>query len=112
VKVAGHHEGQTTSPDNVRREVRADETESMRRLVERFLPSAAGHLVNSTVCLYTNTPDHHFLIAAHPAHPQVLIASPCSGHGFKFASAIGEVIAELICRGRSRFDLSLFGWRF
>jgi sarcosine oxidase len=54
------------------------------------------------VCLYTNTPDYDFLIDRHPIHPQVLIASPCSGHGFKFASAIGEVLADLALDGATR----------
>ena len=60
------------------------------------------------MCLYTNTPDEHFWIDRHPAHPQVLIVSPCSGHGFKFASVIGEIVADSLIEGRSRFDLSLF----
>ncbi len=112
VKVARHHEGEPTGPDKVRREVSEDEVQSMRRLLHRFIPGAAGEPIDATVCLYTNTPDHHFLIAPHPADPEVLIASPCSGHGFKFASVIGEVVTEWICRGCSRFDLSLFGFRF
>ncbi|MCS7050537.1 MAG: FAD-dependent oxidoreductase, partial [Thermomicrobium sp.] len=46
-------------------------------------------------CLYTMTPDHHFLIDRHPAHSQVILCSACSGHGFKFAPAIGELLADL-----------------
>jgi sarcosine oxidase len=60
------------------------------------------------VCLYTNTPDQHFLIDRDPDQPRVWIVSPCSGHGFKFASAIGEVVADLVSEGRSRFDLTPF----
>jgi sarcosine oxidase len=108
IKVARHHEGEITQPDTVSREVNAEETEGMRQLVRHFLPDADGPLRSATVCLYTDTPDHHFLIDTHPAFPQVLIASPCSGHGFKFSSAIGEVLADLLISGRSRFDLSLF----
>jgi sarcosine oxidase len=58
--------------------------------------------------MYTNTPDEHFVIDAHPAHPEVVIASPCSGHGFKFSSAIGELVAELATEGRTAFDLTPF----
>jgi sarcosine oxidase len=108
VKVARHHDGQATTPDLVDRDVSANEVEDIRDLVRRFLPRADGPLRNSAVCLYTNTPDEHFWIDRHPAHPQVLIVSPCSGHGFKFASVIGEIIADLLVDGRSRFDLSLF----
>jgi sarcosine oxidase len=108
VKVARHHEGKEADPNNVFREVVPEEIEAMRELVRRFLPEADGALNSATVCLYTNTPDHHFLIDKHPAHSQVVIASPCSGHGFKFSSAIGEVSADLALEGKSRFDLSLF----
>jgi sarcosine oxidase len=112
VKVARHHEGQVTDADNVRREVGSGEIESMRGIVRRFLPQADGPLKASTVCLYTNTPDGHFFIDVHPAHAQVLVASPCSGHGFKFSSVIGEILSDLMTQGQSRFDLSLFRNRF
>jgi sarcosine oxidase len=108
VKVAVHHEGESTSPDAVNREVAPEEVERMRDLVRKFLPGADGPLRSAVVCVYTNTPDGHFFIDRHPNHPQVLIASPCSGHGFKFSSVIGEVLAELLTEGRSRFDLRLF----
>ncbi len=108
VKTARHHEGEITDPDTVRREVASEEAEAIRTLLGRYLPGADGLLLDSEVCLYTNTPDGHFLIDAHPAYPQVCIASPCSGHGFKFASAIGEILADLLLDGRSRFDLSPF----
>jgi sarcosine oxidase len=112
VKVARHHEGDPADPDSINREVSAQEIEAMRRLVRQFLPDADGPLRSSAVCMYTNTPDEHFFIDAHPAFPQVTIASPCSGHGFKFSAVIGEVLTELIVDGKSRFDLSLFHNRF
>ena len=108
VKLAGHHEGEVSDPDSLRREVEPAEVEGMRRLVQPFLPGLGDQLLEATTCLYTNTGDGHFLIDHHPAHPRVLIASPCSGHGFKFSCAIGEIIADLVQKGRSRFDLSLF----
>lgn len=108
VKVARHHEGKTVDVNTVRRDVSDAEVEGMREIVRRFLPAADGPLRKSTVCLYTNAPDHHFLITTHPGHRQVVIASPCSGHGFKFSSAVGEVLADLALEGESRFDLTLF----
>ena len=108
VKVAGHHEGDTTGADSVNRNVRPEEINGMRDLVRRFLPAADGPLIRSAVCLYTNTPDHHFFIDEHPAHPQVLIASPCSGHGFKFAPAIGEILCAWATQRKIGFDLRLF----
>jgi sarcosine oxidase len=111
VKLARHHEGEPADPDTIDREVHPGEIEAMRRLASRYLPDAGGPLRSNAVCMYTNTPDEHFLIDRHPEHAQVLIASPCSGHGFKFASALGETVADLLTTGRTRFDLSLFGMR-
>ena len=109
VKVAVHHRGESTDPERVRREVGEEEVESMRRLLRRFLPDAEGRLHSALVCTYTNTPDLHFILDHHPDHPQVFVASPCSGHGFKFSSAIGELASTLLSGERSPFDLSLFG---
>ena len=108
VKIARHQEGETTDPDRVRREVAEAEAAPLRAVIERLIPDAAGRLVESAVCLYTNTPDSHFILDFHPANSDVLIASPCSGHGFKFGSALGEVMADLLLEGRSGFDLALF----
>jgi sarcosine oxidase len=108
VKVALHHQGEAADPETVRRTVAPEEVARVRAILEVFMPAAEGPLVDSTVCLYTNTPDRHFLIDAHPAHPAVLIASPCSGHGFKFAPAIGELLAALASGETPRFDLAPF----
>jgi sarcosine oxidase len=108
VKFAFHHQGEITHPEAVNREVTPQDIEAMRGLLERFLPEANGRFLRGTVCLYTNTPDGHFIIDQHPAIHRVLVASPCSGHGFKFASAVGEVLADLALDGKSNMDLSLF----
>ena len=104
------HRGMTyDSPDDVERDVDPREVEALRDAIRPILPALADAPVKeSAVCLFTNTPDHDFLIDRHPYHPQVLISSPCSGHGFKFASAIGEAHADLILDGHCRFDLSPF----
>jgi sarcosine oxidase len=112
VKVACHGRGLAGSPDAVERDVDADEIEQMRTVVRRFLPDADGALRSAATCLYTNTPDEHFWIDRHPRHANVLIASPCSGHGFKFSSVIGEILADLATRGESAFDLSRFRSRW
>lgn len=108
VKLAMHHGGESTDPDRVRRSVGDDEIAALRELVRRHVPAADGRLLDAAVCLYTNTPDGHFWIDAHPTHPQVLIASACSGHGFKFSSAIGELLADLVTRGTTAFDIAPF----
>lgn len=112
VKVARHHRGLIGAPDRLSRAVEADEIADMRSIIRRFVPNADGPLGSAAVCLYTNTPDGHFWIDRHPAHANVLIASACSGHGFKFASAIGEILADLATHNSPSFDLSLFRGRW
>jgi sarcosine oxidase len=108
IKIAVHHQGETTSPDQVRREVSSREINQAMDLLRKHLPFAAGTLRSSTVCVYTNTPDEHFLLDYYPACPQTFIASPCSGHGFKFSPVIGEIAAAMLCGESLRYDLKLF----
>lgn len=82
--------------------------ENMRTLLRRYLPSAEGQLRATAVCLYTKTPDENFVLDRHPLYPQVLLASPCSGHGFKLSSVIGELSAMLLREQTPSLDLSLF----
>lgn len=112
VKVAFHHGGEITTIDYPRREVAPEEVEEVRSAMRRFLPTANGTLSATTVCTYTNTPDEHFLIDHQPEYPHVLIASACSGHGFKFSPVIGEILADLAQGKQPRFDLSLFRRRW
>jgi sarcosine oxidase len=108
VKAGIHHEGTLVDPETVNREPSPEDETRIRSLLAPYQPAANGPLLDAVVCLYTNTPDHHFVIDWHPTHASVLLVSPCSGHGFKFSSAIGEVVADLVATGRSRFDLSPF----
>jgi len=110
VKAALMHQGETSAhPDEVCRAVEEAEVEPLRAALRKMLPGVASAPVRGhAVCLFTNTPDEDFAIGFHPAHPQVLVSSPCSGHGFKFASAIGELHADLLTEGTSRFDLTPF----
>lgn len=108
IKIAKHHEGIPSNPDQVDRTVHENEVAEMRQLLDTFLPEANGRFLSATVCLYTDTPDQHFLIDFHPKHENVLIVSPCSGHGFKFSSAIGEIAAQLALTGNSSLDITLF----
>ncbi|MGI9180967.1 MAG: N-methyl-L-tryptophan oxidase [Longimicrobiaceae bacterium] len=108
VKVALHHGGERSPLEQVRREVGEEEVAAVRGLLDQYVPAAAGELLRSSVCLYTNTPDGHFLIDRHPEHPAVWLASPCSGHGFKFSGAIGELLAQRITEGTASLDSPLF----
>jgi len=108
VKAAKDHGGEFTSPDQVRRDVTREDEEPVRRFLRQHIPLLDGPPSASTTCLYTNTPDGHFIIDFHPAHHNVIVVSACSGHGFKFSSVIGEVVREMVCDGRSELDISLF----
>ena len=110
VKASVMHAGETVRhPEKVHRKVGKSEVNPLRAALRPILPELAESPVReSDVCLFTNTPDHDFIIDFHPFFPQVLISSPCSGHGFKFASAIGELHADLLTKGKTDFDLSPF----
>ncbi len=110
-KVAGHHEGRIINPDHIDRNVSREEVGAMQKAVKPFLPNLDGPCLSSAVCMYTNTPDGHFLIDFHPDCDRVLLVSPCSGHGFKFSAAIGSVVADLITTRKTTFDLTPFHFR-
>ncbi len=111
VKIALHGIGDIVAPDDPARPVSPEEIGHVRELLARYLPAADGTLRAAVTCLYTNTPDGHFVIDHHPAHRNVIVASPCSGHGFKFAPAVGELIADLVAEPPGRFDHTLFSAR-
>jgi sarcosine oxidase len=117
VKAASHLPGLTlASPADARQEPNAADATPVARVLERFMPAAAGPVRAMKTCIYTRirTPradgsvDDDFVIDRHPDHPQIVLASPCSGHGFKFASVIGEILADLATAGTTRFDLGRF----
>jgi sarcosine oxidase len=110
MKASVMHSGELArDAESVLRLVKDDEVKPLRAALRPVLPQLAEAPVRETsVCIFTNTPDHDFIIDFHPEHRQVLISSPCSGHGFKFASVIGELLAELIAGGKAQFDLAPF----
>ncbi|MGZ5037523.1 MAG: N-methyl-L-tryptophan oxidase [Usitatibacter sp.] len=109
VKIATEQYAEATTPDEARREVAPAEIEWMQRhLVAPYLLGVGPRCVKAVACLYTATPDFHFAIGRHPRMPHVLVASACSGHGFKHSAAVGEALAELACEGRSTLDLAGF----
>jgi sarcosine oxidase len=108
VKVAHHDLGGAADPDRLDREVRPEEVAAIRALLHDMMPFASGPLLSTAVCMYTKTPDEDFVVDRHPVHDRVVVASPCSGHGFKFAPAIGEAISDLVVEGWTRHDLRRF----
>ena len=105
-----HHLGQQTDPDRVDREFHPEDEAVLRAGIRRYLPDADGETLLMKTCLFTNSPDEHFILDLYPEWPQVSMAAGFSGHGFKFAPVIGEVMADLAMEGGcARFDLGLFG---
>ncbi len=111
VKTAGEQYDDTTHPDRVERDIGEDESRLMREAhVAGRLLGLAPRAEKSVTCLYTVTPDSHFLIDRHPRNERILVVSPCSGHGFKHSAGIGEAVAEIATTGRSACDLTPFGF--
>ena len=111
VKIATEQFATTTTPEAVERSVGAEEITSMYdRHVAPHFRAVNGKCVRATSCLYTVTRDFGFVIDRHPDSDRVIVASPCSGHGFKHSAAIGEALAQLVIEGKSTLDLSAFGW--
>lgn len=99
-----HHPGGAADPDTLDRAVHDDELEALREFADRRLRGVGG-LVDAQVCLFTNTPDKHFVVDLHPESESVVVVSACSGHGFKFASALGEIAADLALDGATRHPI-------
>jgi sarcosine oxidase len=112
IKVAKHHHrGETVDPDTCDRTVSAQDEALIRAAVADHVPAANGPLKAAETCLYTMTPDGHFLIDRLPGAPNIIVASPCSGHGFKFAPVIGEILADLATTGATVHDIARFSLR-
>lgn len=120
LKIAKHFHGdETVDPDSIDCAISARDEALIRDAIAEYLPAANGRLRSAKTCLYTMTPDGDFILDRVPAQPNVIVASPCSGHGFKFAPVIGEILADLAtaklrhmtCRGSgSRVSASFFAF--
>jgi len=109
VKVAFFRaDGRPADPETIDREVHDDEVEFIRSYLARYVPALDGDFLYAKTCMYTNTPDEHFVISTHPEYPQVAIAAGFSGHGYKFCSVVGEILADLATDGESRHPIDLF----
>jgi sarcosine oxidase len=110
LKVGKHyHADETVDPDACEREVSAVDEALIRAPLAQHLPAANGLMVAAKTCLYTMTPDGDFIIDRLPGAPNIIVASPCSGHGFKFAPVIGEILADLAVTGTTQQDVARFG---
>jgi sarcosine oxidase len=109
VKAAFHHVGGTAcTPETLNKEVRDTEVSRIRERLATHVPDLAGRCLEAKACMYTNTPDEHFVISVHPELEQVAIACGFSGHGYKFCSVVGEILADLATVGSTRHPVGLF----
>jgi sarcosine oxidase len=103
-----HLEQAIADPGGMDRDCHPEDEAILRAFVRRYFPDGDGPTLSMRTCLFTNTPDTHFVIDAHPDYPNVFIAGGFSGHGFKFCSVVGEILADLAQNGSTRYDISLF----
>jgi sarcosine oxidase len=109
VKVAKHHHrNETVDPDAYDRTVSVADEALIRAAIAEHIPAANGRLIAAKTCLYTMTPDGDFIIDRLPGASNIIVASPCSGHGFKFAPVIGEILADLATTGATPHDIERF----
>jgi len=107
VKIAYHHNGRHLQPDHLTQDVSPEEITEMKDIAREYL-GMDPVFSRSAVCMYTNTPDGHFIIDFHPGCKNIIIASPCSGHGFKFSSLTGKILSDIATGNDTGFDLSPF----
>jgi sarcosine oxidase len=108
VKVAFFRKGTVCTPDTIDRVVHPGEIAEMRDRVGELLPALDGPCLHSATCMYSNTPDEHFVIARHPDSANVTVACGFSGHGFKFVPVVGEILADLAMTGTTAHPIALF----
>ena len=107
IKIAIHHRGQLSNPETINRNVSADEINEMAQLLKEHFKTEVSFNF-AMVCMYTNTPDENFIIDCHPENKNVIIVSVCSGHGFKFSSAIGKILSDIATDNPLNFDITPF----
>jgi sarcosine oxidase len=108
LKVCRHHGGELTSPGALDRMLRPEDEAQVRTYLAAHLPAGDGPLMRARACMYTNTPDEHFIVGTLARAPHVVLLGGFSGHGYKMASVLGEIAADLIERGGSPYDLGMF----
>jgi sarcosine oxidase len=106
-----HHRYEAADPNQVDREIHPEDEAVLREGIRRYFPDADGPTMAMKTCLFTNSPDEHFILDRHPEHANVAIAAGFSGHGFKFCSVVGEIMTDLALDGESGHDLGLFRLR-
>ncbi len=109
LKLARHGGGLLfNDPNDVPREFSDHDAVQLQSFLKNYLPEVSSQLLEGKVCLYTMTPDQHFIIDVHPEFPRCFIAAGFSGHGFKFAPVVGEILADLCLDGKTAHPIDGF----
>ena len=103
-----NHREETGAPSELDREPDREDERLLRAFTERYVPKAAGPTMRLSTCLFTNTPDEDFLLDVHPEYENVVVGAGFSGHGFKFASVVGEILADLAVDGETPHAIDPF----
>lgn len=112
VKVAEHSGGTVVDdPSQLDRQLDPTDVARVNEFCRRHLPQLSNRLLRHSVCLYTMTPDGHFVVDRHPEHPQVALAAGLSGHGFKFVPVLGSILADLALDGRTSLPINFLSAR-
>ena len=110
VKAGRYDNGDDAEPEYINREfgIYDKDEGDVRGFLDAYMPEASGRMNVGSTCLFTNTPDENFVIDLHPEHSHIAIAAGFSGHGYKFSTAVGEILSELVTEGTTEQDISLF----
>ncbi len=103
-----HHRDEQVDPDDYETDPQPEDEQLLREVTENYFPGAAGPTMRLATCMFTNSPDEHFILDTLPDHPQVAVGAGFSGHGFKFASVIGEILADLAADGDTDHPIDMF----
>ncbi|MBL9114535.1 MAG: N-methyl-L-tryptophan oxidase [Verrucomicrobiaceae bacterium] len=110
IKLACHSGGDVVDgPESLDRSLKSSDLTEIQSFVSQWLPEVSGEMLRHAVCMYTMSPDENFIIDKHPEHQQVVFAAGLSGHGFKFASVIGEIMADLALEGHTAHPAGFLG---
>jgi sarcosine oxidase len=105
-----HHREERIDPDKMNRGFDPEDEKVLREGIRKYFPDAGGPTMAMKTCIFTNTRDEDFILDLHPTQPQVAVAAGFSGHGFKFCSVVGEIMAQLALDGKTTHNIDPFAW--
>ena len=102
-----HHLGEEIAPEQLENKITLRDEQVLLDAVKKYFPHALGPALALKTCMFTNTPDEHFILDTLPGHPNIMIVAGFSGHGFKFCSVVGEIAADIVLKGQTNHNIDL-----